>query len=159
AGRPSGDRRGHEPRRPGRRRDGAARRGAGRRAPPRARRGRPIGGRTTMDATEIVWRPDPDTASRTRIARFMRAPGIATLEELQRRSVEDLDWYWSAVVKDLGWVWTTPYTAVVDVARGIAWPHWFPGGRMNLTAQCVDVHVAAGRGDKAAVISEAEDGG
>ena len=30
---------------------------------------------------------------------------------------------------------------------------------MNLTAQCVDVHVAAGRGDKIAVISEAEDGG
>src|SRR5262245_3299650 len=113
----------------------------------------------TMDPTEIVWRPDPETASRTRIARFMRAHGIATLEELQRRSVEDLDWYWNAVVRDLGWVWTTPYTAVVDVARGIAWPRWFPGGRMNLTAQCVDAHVAAGRGDKPAVISRAEDGG
>jgi hypothetical protein len=48
---------------------------------------------------------------------------------------------------------------VVDTSRGIQWPRWFVGGRMNLTAQCVDVHVAAGHGDKPAVISEAEDGG
>ena len=59
-----------------------------------------------MDANEIIWRPDPETASRTRIARFMRAHGLATLEDLQRRSVEDLEWYWSAVVRDLGWAWT-----------------------------------------------------
>ena len=112
-----------------------------------------------MDANEIIWRPDPETAARTRIARFMRAHGLATLEDLQRRSVEDLEWYWSAVARDLGWAWSTPYKQVVDTSRGIQWPRWFVGGRMNLTAQCVDVHVAAGRGDKAAVISEAEDGG
>ena len=112
-----------------------------------------------MDANEIIWRPDPETASRTRIARFMRAHGLATLEDLQRRSVEDLEWYWSAVVRDLGWAWTAPYQKVVDTSRGIQWPRWFVGGRMNLTAQCVDVHVAAGHGDKPAVISEAEDGG
>ena len=112
-----------------------------------------------MDANEIIWRPDPETASRTRIARFMRAHGLATLEDLQRRSVEDLEWYWSAVARDLGWAWTAPYQKVLDTSRGIQWPRWFVGGRMNLTAQCVDVHVAAGHGDKLAVISEAEDGG
>ena len=112
-----------------------------------------------MDANEIIWRPDPETASRTRIARFMRAHGLATLEDLQRRSVEDLEWYWSAVARDLGWAWTAPYQKVVDTSRGIQWPRWFVGGRMNLTAQCVDAHVAAGHGDKPAVISEAEDGG
>ncbi len=117
------------------------------------------GRKTPMDANEIIWRPDPETASRTRIARFMRAHGLATLEDLQRRSVEDLEWYWSAVVRDLGWAWTAPYQKVVDTSRGIQWPRWFVGGRMNLTAQCVDVHVAAGHGDKPAVISEAEDGG
>src|SRR5678816_3148544 len=119
-----------------------------------------VGGRKTpMDANEIIWRPDPETASRTRIARFMRAHGLATLGDLQRRSIEDLEWYWSAVVRDLGWAWTAPYQKVVDTSRGIQWPRWFVGGRMNLTVQCVDVHVAAGHGDKPAVISEAEDGG
>src|SRR5262245_59280616 len=112
-----------------------------------------------MDGNEIIWRPEPERAARTRIARFMREHAIGTLEALQRRSVRDLEWYWSAVARDVGWVWSTPYAKVVDTARGIQWPRWFVGGRMNLTAQCVDTHVAAGRGDVRAVVSEAEDGG
>src|SRR5438034_4688625 len=126
--------------------------------PPRPRRGADSSGGGHMEDNEIVWRPDPRTASRTRIARFMKEHGIATLEDLQRRSVEDLDWYWRAVERDLGWVWSAPYTQVVDVSRGIQWPRWFAGGRMNLTAQCVDRHVGEGHGDRPAVISEAEDG-
>jgi len=41
-----------------------------------------------MDSPDIVWRPDPETASRTRIARFMQQHGCASLEALQQRSVE-----------------------------------------------------------------------
>jgi acetyl-CoA synthetase len=111
-----------------------------------------------METNEIIWWPEPGTAARTRIARFMRAQGIETLDALQRRSIEDLEWYWRAVERDLDWQWSMPYSQVVDTTRGIQWPRWFVGGRMNLTAQCVDAHVAAGRGDAPAVISEAEDG-
>jgi acetyl-CoA synthetase len=109
-----------------------------------------------MDS-EIVWRPDPATAARTRIARFMAQHGLASLEALQRRSVEDLEWYWDAVARDLGWVWSTPYREVVDLSEGIQWPRWFPGGRMNLAANCVDKHLARRAGEPA-VISEAESG-
>ena len=42
---------------------------------------------------EIVWRPSREYAEGSRIARFMRSLGIGTLEELQRRSVADPDWY------------------------------------------------------------------
>ncbi len=87
----------------------------------------------------------------------MRQHGLPDLGALQRRSVEDLAWYWDAVSRDLGWRWSTPYERVVDVARGIQWPRWFPGGRMNLAASCVDAHLAA-RGGQPAVISEAESG-
>jgi acetyl-CoA synthetase len=110
-----------------------------------------------MSVSDIIWRPDPEAASRTRIARFMRQHGLATLEALQRRSVEDLEWYWDAVSRDLGWVWTQPYERVADLSRGIEWPRWFPGGRMNLTANCVDKHLPA-RGGEPAIISEAESG-
>ena len=55
-----------------------------------------------MDSPDIVWRPDPETASRTRIARFMQQHGCASLEALQQRSVEDIAWYWDAVSRDLG---------------------------------------------------------
>jgi acetyl-CoA synthetase len=88
----------------------------------------------------------------------MRAHEIATLEELQRRSVADPEWYWDAVVKDLGVRWLTPYTRVLDGSHGVAWPTWFPGGRLNLTDNCVDRHMDAGRGGKAAIIWEGDDG-
>jgi acetyl-CoA synthetase len=110
-----------------------------------------------MSASDIIWRPDPETAARTRIARFMKERGIASLADLQRRSVEDLEWYWGEVARDLGWQWAAPYERVADLGRGIQWPRWFPGGRMNLAANCVDKHLAR-RGGEPAVISEAESG-
>jgi acetyl-CoA synthetase len=110
------------------------------------------------ETSGIVWRPTPEVVERSRIAKFMRAHEIATLEELQRRSVADPEWYWDAVVKDLGVRWLTPYTRVLDGSRGVAWPTWFPGGRLNLTDNCVDRHMDAGRGGKAAIIWEGDDG-
>jgi len=111
-----------------------------------------------MDTGEIIWRPDPEAAARTRIGRFMSRHGLATLADLQRRSIEDPEWYWDAVSRDLGFHWFTPYRRVLDVSQGIAWPRWFEGGRLNLAYNAVDRHLAAGRGDRPAVIAEAEDG-
>src|SRR2546428_51032 len=111
----------------------------------------------SMSVSDVSWQPDPEAASRTRIARFMRRHGLATLEALQRRSVDDIEWYWDAVSRDLGWVWSSPYDRVADLSRGIQWPRWFPGGRTNLAANCVDKHLAA-RGGGLAGVSEAESG-
>jgi acetyl-CoA synthetase len=111
-----------------------------------------------MDSTEIIWRPDPETASRTRIARFMQQHGLPSIEALQRRSVEELAWYWDAVCHDLEWLWSTPYQQVVDTSQGIQWPRWFVGGQTNLTTNCVDKHLLSARRDAVAIISEAEDG-
>src|SRR5205809_353880 len=108
--------------------------------------------------SEIIWRPTPDYVERSRLARFMRSQRIGSLEELQRRSVEDPEWYWDAVVRDLGVRWTRPYTRVLDASRGIQWPRWFPGGLLNFADNCVDKNLDAGRGDKPAIIWEGDDG-
>lgn len=42
--------------------------------------------------TEIVWRPTAEYIERARITRLMRAHGITSLDELQRRSVADPEW-------------------------------------------------------------------
>lgn len=107
---------------------------------------------------EIVWRPRAEHLERSRIARFMRAHGIPDLSTLQRRSVTEPEWYWDAVVKDLGIRWSKPYSRVLDVSRGIQWPRWFEGGLLNFADNCVDRHVDAGRGAKAAIIWEGDDG-
>jgi len=62
------------------------------------------------------------------------------------------------VVKDLGLRWLTPYTKVLDDARGPAWPRWFPGGRLNFSDNCLDRNLDAGRGRKPAVVWESDDG-
>jgi acetyl-CoA synthetase len=107
---------------------------------------------------EIIWRPTPEIIERARITRLMRSLGVTTLEELQRRSVAEPEWYWNGVIKDLGLRWLTPYARVLDDARGHAWPRWFPGGRLNFADNCIDRNIDAGRGAKPAIVWEGDDG-
>jgi acetyl-CoA synthetase len=108
--------------------------------------------------TDIIWRPTPEVIERARLTRLMRSLGVTSLRELQRRSVEDPEWYWSGVIKDLELRWLTPYTRVLDDSRGPAWPRWFPGGRLNFSDNCLDRNLHAGRATKPAVIWESDDG-
>src|ERR1044071_5171277 len=109
--------------------------------------------------TDILWRPTPEFARGTRLGRFMARHGddVDALAAFHTRSIDDPEWYWRAVSEDLGLVWSRPFTQVLDVSRGLAWPRWFLGGTLNLTANCVDRHLAARR-DEAAIICESEDG-
>ena len=107
---------------------------------------------------EVAWKPTPEYVENANVTRLMRAHGVASIDELRKRSVEDMEWFWDAVVKDLGIEFTTPYERVLDGSEGIPWTKWFIGGRVNLTHNCVDRHVAAGRGDHLALIGEGEDG-
>jgi acetyl-CoA synthetase len=107
---------------------------------------------------EVAWQPTPEYVENANVTRLMRAHGVGSIDELRRRSVEDMEWFWDAVVKDMGVEFTTPYERVLDSAGGIAWTKWFVGGRVNLTHNCVDRHVASGRADRLAVIGEGEDG-
>jgi len=68
----------------------------------------------------------------------MRAAEVTTIDELRRKSVEDIDWYWDLVVRDLGLPFDEPYTAVRDSSKGIEWTTWFVGGRLNVATACVD---------------------
>ena len=108
--------------------------------------------------TDIIWRPTPAVIERAQITRLLRATGMRDVAALQRRSVEDPEWYWDAVVRDLGIRWTRPYTRVLDDARGPMWPTWFPGGELNFADNCLDRHLDEGRGDKPALVWEADDG-
>jgi acetyl-CoA synthetase len=107
---------------------------------------------------EVAWRPTPEYVENANVTRLMRAHGIDSIDELRRRSVEDIGWFWDAVVKDLPIEFSTPYEQVVDDSAGIPWAKWFVGGRINLTHNCVDRHAASERAGRIAVIGETEDG-
>jgi acetyl-CoA synthetase len=107
--------------------------------------------------SDYFWTPTPDYIENANATRLMGAHGIDDYRSLVARSQQDPEWFWDAVVKDLGLEFTTPYERVLDDSGGPAWPRWFVGGRVNLTHNCIDRHLAEG-GSARAIVWEGEDG-
>jgi acetyl-CoA synthetase len=104
-----------------------------------------------------AWRPPASAITDTNVGRFMTAHGFDDFAELRRRSIDEPEWFWDAVVTHLGIPFDTPYDQVLDVSRGIPWATWFVGGRLNLSTVCVDRHADATPA-QVAVVWEGEDG-
>jgi len=104
----------------------------------------------------IVWKPSSQYVDNSNIKRFMRKHGIQTPDELTRRSIDDIEWFWDAAAKDLDIEWFKRYDKILDTSKGIEWARWFIGGKLNIAHNCVDRH-AETRPDKTAVIWQGED--
>ena len=87
---------------------------------------------------EIAWQPTPEYRDRSRLATFINRHGLGDQDALLRRSVDDPQWFWSAVLDDLGIEFYEPYRQVLDASRGIAWSRWCVGGTLNIVHNCVD---------------------
>src|SRR5215470_3672935 len=87
---------------------------------------------------DIVWRPSQQYATASRLGRFMTRYGISTVDALHRKSVEDIEWFWKAVLEDLGIEFYQPYERIFDTSNGIAWARWCVGGKMNIVHNCLD---------------------
>ena len=105
-----------------------------------------------------VWAPaTSEEAAATNVGRFMADHDIADFDELVRRSIDEPEWFWDAVVRFLDLEWFTPYKNVLDISDGIAWARWFTGGTVNLAHNCVD-RWAASDPERTAIVWEGEDG-
>ncbi|MGA7434241.1 MAG: acetate--CoA ligase [Solirubrobacterales bacterium] len=94
--------------------------------------------------TEQTFPPPPDFAA----AADLSDP------EVYARAAADPETWWSDWAKQLDWI--EPWDRVLN------WddpPHakWFEGGKLNVSANCLDRHVDAGNGDRVAYYWEAED--
>jgi len=90
-------------------------------------------------------------------AEFSGRAYIKSLDEyetLYRQSIEAPEAFWAGVAKDLHWF--KPWDKVLE--WNLPWAKWFVGGKLNLSYNCLDRHVAGARGDKAAIIWEGEPG-
>jgi acetyl-CoA synthetase len=83
-----------------------------------------------------------------------RARAVVSDPGIYRRAEEDREGYWADWANELDWF--EPWTEV------LRWkpPHaeWFVGGKLNVTHNCLDRHVAAGHADRPALIWEGEPG-
>ena len=93
---------------------------------------------STTFRAKPVWEPDPGWIAESNLRTFMDRYGIASYEDLHKRSVEDIEWFWAAVLEDLGIEFFTPYDKIVDLSTGLALPRWCTGGEMNIVASCLD---------------------
>jgi acetyl-CoA synthetase len=78
----------------------------------------------------------------------------AAYEKLYRRSIDDPEGFWGETARaELSW--SKPFSKVLDWK--VPYARWFADGELNLSANCLDRHLAA-RGDKVALEWEGEPG-
>jgi acetyl-CoA synthetase len=111
-----------------------------------------------LERLQIAWRPQPDAFARSPLGRMGARYGITDIDKLARRAVAEPEWFWAAVAEDLGIEWMHPYDAVLDLSDGVAFPHFFRGGKLNLADYTVDRWVRNGRGPDLAIWWEGDDG-
>lgn len=106
----------------------------------------------------VVWQPSEDYIDNARLTEFMRLHGIADYAELMQRSTQDVAWFTEAVLQFLDIQFYEPYSQVVDLSKGIAWPQWCVGGQMNIVHNCLDKYIGTPTEAQPALVWEGEDG-
>jgi acetyl-CoA synthetase len=84
-------------------------------------------------------------------AEFSRRARIGSLDDYRRlydAAATDPEGFWDEPGRQLPWM--KPYTKVLDWQPPAA--AWFVGGQTNASAACLDQQIAAGRGDKPAIV-------
>ncbi len=108
----------------------------------------PTGNIESILHEDRVFPPSEEFRSRARIG------DPAEYERLYRESIEQPDAFWSRIASELHWF--EPWENVLEWDCPSA--KWFSGGKLNLSFNCLDRHVASARRNKAAIIWEGEPG-
>jgi acetyl-CoA synthetase len=106
----------------------------------------------------IVWEPTPSHIENARLTEFMQQHGIKDFDQLMQKSTEDVPWFTDAVLKFLDIQFYQPYDKVIDLSKGIAWPEWCLGGKMNIVHNCLDKYMGTEKENQPAFIWEGEEG-
>jgi acetyl-CoA synthetase len=107
---------------------------------------------------EIVWKPSPDYIDNARLTEFIRRHGIDDFDGLMQRSTTEIAWFTNAVLEFLDIQFYHPYSQVVDLSRGIAWPKWCVDGQMNIVHNCLDKYIGTPTENQPALTWEGEEG-
>src|SRR5881397_3560797 len=93
-----------------------------------------------------VFKPAPDFSSKARIK------SLAQYRRMYRESIRQPAKFWTREAKELAW--RAPWKKVVEWKPPFA--KWFVGGKLNVSENCLDRHLAGSRRNKAAIIWEGE---
>jgi len=82
--------------------------------------------------------------------------GMAAYQKLVDEAEADYNGYWARLAREFV-SWKTPFTRSLDDSEAPFYK-WFEDGTLNVSYNCLDRHVLAGKGAKTAIIFEADDG-
>ncbi len=82
--------------------------------------------------------------------------GMAAYDALVAEARTDPGAYWSRLAREFV-SWNKPFTKGLDPSEAPFYK-WFDDGTLNVSYNCLDRHVQAGKGAKTAIIFEADDG-
>ena len=88
---------------------------------------------------------------------FSKNAHVKSMEEyrqLYRAAEADPEKFWASIARELHWF--QPWSRVLE--WDLPWAKWFVGGKINLSYNCLDRHVAGDRRNKTAILWEGEPG-
>ncbi|HEU0164724.1 MAG TPA: AMP-binding protein [Thermomicrobiales bacterium] len=110
-----------------------------------------------MTMSDVAWIPTEDYLRDNRLLRLIEKTGSGDYQGLLARVAEDPTWYWEQALADLDLAWQKPWSQIMDLSRGKAWPRWFPDAEFNYVASALDRHADGTLADQPAVIWEGDD--
>ncbi|MEO3692302.1 acetate--CoA ligase [Roseateles paludis] len=100
--------------------------------------------------TAAIYAPSADWVAQAHVK------GEAGYQALVAEAERDYEGFWARLARELI-SWQTPFTKVLDQSNAPFFK-WFEDGKLNVSYNCLDRHVEAGRGGRNALIFEADDG-
>ncbi len=85
-----------------------------------------------------------------------RISGMDAYRALCAEAEADYTGFWARMARE-NLQWQQPFTHALDDSQAPFYK-WFDDGRLNVSFNCLDVHVQAGKGDKTAIVFETDDG-
>jgi len=102
-----------------------------------------------MSNKKEIFNPNPEFAKNAAI------PSMDAYWELQNRAIEDYEGFWKDFA-DEKIDWLAPYDKVLDESNAPFY-EWFTNGKLNVSNQCIDRHLAD-KADKTAILFEGDRG-
>ena len=108
----------------------------------------PSDGNDTIDALSVEHRTFPPPE-------HIKRDALVTGTWMYDEAAKDDEGFWAGQAAEL-LDWSKDWDTVCEWEPPYA--KWFVGGQLNVSYNCLDRHLAAGRGDKAAIVWEGEPG-
>src|SRR5271170_6001123 len=103
-----------------------------------------------------AWAPQRDVQQQSHLWNVMRRLGVPDIEELHQFAVHCPEKYYATLIEYLDLRFSKPFTSLVDLQKGPAFPRWFPGGKLNIIDSCLLKHTQKGRHSPAIIVVEEE---